>query len=148
MCVRLVLVPGYHSFLKWAIAGDMDWWTWVVKVISGNSYVVGEILSRKSSIRGLCKGSPQSTISNEIVETPWGNFNPQSFPVPSFQSWGVCCLLRVAWTAAQHCMEGMGRESFIFPFWSWQNIWSPLGQGVLATWNFVAGFWLSIVLMW
>ena len=41
-----------------------------------------------------------------------GNFrehkNPHPSPVPSIQSWGVCCFLKVARTAAQHCIEGMG----------------------------------------
>ena len=49
-------------------------------------------------------GQPQSTI----------------LPCPLL-FWGVCCLIRVAWTAAQHCMEGVGSESFIFPFWCWQT---------------------------
>ena len=52
----------------------------------------------------------------------WGNFgqqkNPHPSPVPSIQSWGVCCFLLVARTRAQHCTEGMGEESYISSFWS------------------------------
>ena len=31
-------------------------------------------------------------------------------PLPSIQSWGVCCFLQVARTTAQHCMERMGED--------------------------------------
>ena len=30
---------------------------------------------------------------------------------------------------AQHCIEGVGRERFILPFLSWQNVREVLGQG-------------------
>ena len=50
--------------------------------------------------------------------TQTGNFreqkNPHPSPVPSIQSWGVCCILKVARTAAQYCMEGMGEEKLYF----------------------------------
>ena len=42
--------------------------------------------------------------------------NPQPLTLPFVQSWGVCCFLQVAWTAAQHCMEGMGEGQLYFPF--------------------------------
>ena len=41
--------------------------------------------------------------------------NSHPFLLPSIQSWGVCFFfLQVAQTAASHCMDGMGRERFIF----------------------------------
>ena len=43
---------------------------------------------------------------------------------------------------------GGGEWKLHFPFLTLANIWSPLRQGVSATWNFVADFWLSTVLMW
>ena len=55
-----------------------------------------------------------------------GNFrehkNPHPSPVPSIQSWGV---FKVARTAAQHCMEGMGEKSYISPFGSGKTSKSP-----------------------
>ena len=41
-----------------------------------------------------------------------GNFREQNNPqtLPSIQSWGVCCFLQVAQTAAQHWVERMGKE--------------------------------------
>ena len=42
--------------------------------------------------------------------------NPHPSPVPSIQSWGICCFLQVARTRAQHCTEGMGEESYISSF--------------------------------
>ena len=41
--------------------------------------------------------------------------NPHPSVVPSIQSWGVCCFLQVARTAAQHCMEGIrgGKDIFL-----------------------------------
>ena len=51
-----------------------------------------------------------------------GNFREQknlhpSPPLPSIQSWSVCCFLQVAWTAAQHWMGGggMGEEKLFIP---------------------------------
>ena len=45
----------------------------------------------------------------------------QSAPPPFPQS-KVECLLQVSCTATQHWWRGWGRESFIFPFWSGQNV--------------------------
>ena len=58
----------------------------------------------------------------------WLRRTKQSTPLllhlPSIQSWGVCCFLQVAWTAAQQhiAWREWGTESFIFSFLSWQNI--------------------------
>ena len=49
----------------------------------------------------------------------YGNFREQKNPhpshVPSIQSWGFCCFIKVAQTVAQHCMEGMGGGALFFP---------------------------------
>ena len=62
------------------------------------------------------------TIGDKIVETLYSNRVTQEntrvralSPVPSIQSWGVCCVLFVARTSAQHCMEGMGEEKLYSP---------------------------------
>ena len=67
--------------------------------------------------------SPTAAIGNKIVETLYSNrvtsenirIHAHPSHVPSIQSWGVCCFLRVAWTMAQHCMEGMGEDKLYFP---------------------------------
>ena len=46
----------------------------------------------------------------------------QSTLLPSIQSWGVCCYVQVAETEAKLAMRGWGKESYIFPFFSWQHI--------------------------
>ena len=56
----------------------------------------------------------------------WDNLGKQNnlhpSPIPSIQSWGVSCFQQIAPTAAQRCMEGVGRERFIFPLLSWQDV--------------------------
>ena len=57
----------------------------------------------------------------------WGNFgkqnNPHPPPSPHHYKLGCCCVLQQAQTAAaQHCMEGLGMENFIFSFLSWQTV--------------------------
>ena len=62
------------------------------------------------------------TIGDKIVETLYSSRtkqesqqkNPHPSPVPSIQSWGVCCFLQVARTSALHCVEGMGEEKLYF----------------------------------
>ena len=58
-----------------------------------------------------------------------GNFrehkNPHPSPVPSIQSWGVCCFLKVARTAAQHSWRAWRRKSYIFAFGSSKTSKSP-----------------------
>ena len=60
------------------------------------------------------------TATFEIQTIGDGNLgeqkNPHPSPVPSIQSWGVCCFLQVARTRAQHCTEEMGEESYISSF--------------------------------
>ena len=41
------------------------------------------------------------------------------FLPPSIQSWVVFCFLQVAQTAKRHCLEGVGRETFIFSLLEW-----------------------------
>ena len=62
------------------------------------------------------------TIADKIVETLYSNrvtsenktiHTPLLFP--PFKVASVCCFLKVARTAAQHCMEGMGEEKLYFP---------------------------------
>ena len=50
--------------------------------------------------------------------------NSQPFLLSSIQSWGVCFFLQLAQTAASHCIDGVGRERFLFSFFklSWQNV--------------------------
>ena len=49
----------------------------------------------------------------------WDNLeeqnNTHSSPIPSIEGWGVSCFQQVARTAAQRCMEGVGRERSISP---------------------------------
>ena len=49
----------------------------------------------------------------------WDNLeeqnNTHSSPIPSIEGWGVSCFQQVARTAAQRCMEGLGRERSISP---------------------------------
>ena len=70
-----------------------------------------------------------SIISDKIVETlasNGGNFGEKndlhSSLLPSIQSWGVCCLLQVAQTAAQHCKEEMEEGKLYLPPLNWQNV--------------------------
>ena len=52
-------------------------------------------------------------------------------PLSSIQSWGVCCFLQVAWTVAQHYMEGMGKEKLHFSLLELANCQKgPLGKSV------------------
>ena len=53
----------------------------------------------------------QSLYSNRVTSE---NKRMHTLPPYTIQSWGVCCFLYVAWTAAQHCMEGMGEEKLYF----------------------------------
>ena len=60
-------------------------------------------------------------ICDKIVEILYSNRSTsqtkQSTPLslPSIQSWGVYCFLKVAQTVAQHCMEGRGKKELYFP---------------------------------
>ena len=62
----------------------------------------------------------KASISDKIVETFYSNRvtseNKRMHTLPPYtiQSSGVCCFLYVAWTAAQHYMEGMGEEKLYF----------------------------------
>ena len=74
-----------------------------------------------------CTLSIVSTIiGDKIVETLSSNGvtlkKTQSTHLPSIQSLGVCCFLQLARTVAHDCLKGVWRESFIFPFVSWQNV--------------------------
>ena len=67
-----------------------------------------------------------------------------SLPPSHIQSWGVCCLLQVARTAAQHCMEGMRKGKLYSLFLkSIKRQKGPLEQSVST--NFVADCSKSIV---
>ena len=67
----------------------------------------------------FCPFSSKSTIGNKIVETLYSNrvtFGNKRIHTPSpspVQSWGVCCFLKVARSAAQHCLERMGKEKLL-----------------------------------
>ena len=72
-----------------------------------------------------------SSISDEIVETYYivlkrGNFGKQNnthpSSLPTIQKLGCCCFLQAAQTAAQHFMDGLGMENFIFSFLRWQTV--------------------------
>ena len=63
----------------------------------------------------------KTQICDKIVEILYSNRSTlqtkQStpFPLPSIQSWGVYCFLKVARTVAQHCMEVRGKKELYFP---------------------------------
>ena len=137
--MRLVQVPGYHSFLKWAIAGDTDWCTWVVKDISGNSYVVGEILSRKSMYLGLMQGFPPTYNQQWNCWDTMGQPQSTILPCPLL-FWGVCCLLPVAWTVAQHCMEGVGSVIASFSLFDFGKHLKPSRARCLSYMKFCCWF--------
>ena len=85
----------------------------------------------------------KTQICDKIVEILYSNRSTlqtkQSTPLllPSIQSWGVYCFLKVTQTAAQHCMEGRGKKEFYFPLLKsvkCQKV--PLRQSIST--NFVA----------
>ena len=104
---------------------DFLWWRW------GGGWVVWS-------------QAAVTTIGWWDIVLEWTTFgehnSPYPSPFPSIESWGVCCFLQVARTAAQHCMEGSGgggKESFIFPFFKLaKRQRGPLGRSVST--NFVA----------
>ena len=55
-----------------------------------------------------------------------GNFGKQNnthpSSLPTIQKLGCCCFLQAAQTAAQHFMDGLGMENFIFSFLRWQTV--------------------------
>ena len=62
----------------------------------------------------------KTQIGDKIVEILYSNrLNSQTkqstpFPLPSIQSWGVYCFLKVARTVAQHCIEVRGKKELYF----------------------------------
>ena len=96
----------------------------------------------------------KTQICDKIVEILYSNRSTlqtkQStpFPLPSIQSWGVYCFLKVARTVAQHCMEVRGKKELYFPLLkSVKRQKVPLGQSIST--NFVADgclvhFWSQI----
>ena len=69
-------------------------------------------------IIGYCNHNRRQNWWYIVLE--WTSFgeqnNPHPSPLPSIQSWGVCCFLQIARTAAQHCMKEMGERNLYFPF--------------------------------
>ena len=61
-----------------------------------------------------------TTIGGKLVETLYSNRvtseNKRNYTPPLHSKLGCLLFLQVARTSAQHCMEGMGKESFIIPF--------------------------------
>ena len=59
-----------------------------------------------------------TTIGDKLVDTLYSNRvtseNKRNYTPPSIQSWSVCCFLQVAPTAAQNCMEGIGKEKLYY----------------------------------
>ena len=69
------------------------------------------------------------------------------FLPPSIQSWVVFCFLQVAQTAKRHCLEGVGRESFIFSLLEWV-VSAKRGKGLWrqsAATHFVADSGFKVV---
>ena len=54
------------------------------------------------------RSSDEVTSENKTIQSP-----PTPFP---FEAANDCCFLQAARTAAEHCMDWMGRKIFIFPF--------------------------------
>ena len=85
-----------------------------------------------------------TTIGDKLVETLYSNrvtsenkinYTPplhskETTPLPSIQSWSVCCFLQVAPTAAQHCKEGMGKEKLYYTLLKLVNVKKPLSGEV------------------
>ena len=69
-------------------------------------------------ITGYCNHNRRRNWWYIVLE--WTTFgeqnNPHPSPLPSIQSWGVCCFLQIARTAAQHCMEEIGERNLYFLF--------------------------------